>query len=175
MGLRDFLFGGSTPVTLDAARKDWKVTISEKGGNCPCCGKWGKVYKHRITEAMAKSLLWMASTKGTDWIDMPREAPRNIIQTYTFATLHWWGLIEQHPKVLGEDGELQQKKFTGHWRVTPTGLQFAKGQVEVPKHIYLYDNQLVDMSTETAPIRDCFGKEFSYAEVMSDTWGEEYK
>lgn len=174
MGLKELLFGGNPPVSLDSARKDWKATISGKGGHCPCCGKWGKVYKHRITEAMAKSLLWMASTHGTEWIDMPRQAPRDIVQTYTFATLHWWGLIEQHPKIIGEDGDLQEKKFTGYWRVTQTGLQYAKGLVAVPKWIYLYDNQLMDMSDETALIRDAFGKTFNYGEVMQETWGADY-
>ena len=161
-------------MTLDDAVKGWKVTIADKGGYCPCCGKWGKVYRQKLSEAMVKSLLWMASNHGEDWIDMPRQAPRWVIQTYTFATMHWWHLIERMPMTegvaVGEDGVGQEKKFSGYWRVTTKGMQFARGLIQMPKYIYVYDNKYMDASTETIYIRHCFGEEFNYDEVMSTTW-----
>ena len=160
-------------TTLEQARAQWDIAIRNKGDHCPCCGKWGKVYKVGISHAMMKALLWMASTYGEKWIDMPREAPRWLIQTYTFATLKWWRLIEQMPSEVVEYDEAgQEKKFSGYWRVTPLGVQFAKGRVQVAKHVYLYDNSLMDVSTETVYIRDCVGKKFNYSEIMDHTWGE---
>jgi hypothetical protein len=165
--------GANVSISLDDARKQWDIAIRDEGDHCPCCGKWGKVYKVGISHAMMKALLWMASNHGQEWIDMPRQAPRWLIQTYTFATLKWWRLIERMPLDFGfEDG--QEKKFSGYWRVTPIGMQFAKGLVQVPKNVYLYDNSLMDVSTETIYIKDCVGKKFNYSEIMNETWGGGY-
>jgi len=163
-------------ITLNQARNGWDVTITEKGGHCPCCGRWGKVYRHTISESMVKSLLWMASTHGQEWIDMPRQAPRWLTQTYAFAKLKWWNLVQSMPMEsgfeMGEDGTGQEKKFSGYWRVTPIGMQFAKGALQVAKYVYLYDDTLKDVSTESIYIKDCIGKKFNYSEIMNETWGE---
>jgi hypothetical protein len=167
--------------TLSKLQATWDEVIRGKGGHCPCCGKWGKVYRHGISHAMMKALLWMASNHGENWINMPKQAPRDLIQTYTFATLKWWRLIEPlniEQEVNVEDGELvysdSETRSSGIWRVTPLGMKFAKGQVQVPKYVYLYNDTLKDVSTETVYIKDCVGKKFNYSEIMNATWGGGY-
>jgi hypothetical protein len=173
--------------TIGEARAEWDLTIRGKGGYCPCCDKWGKVYRLGISHSMMKALLWMASNHGENWVDMPKQAPRDLIQTYTFASLKWWRLIERlHIEkevevVTNEDtGERElvyadsATKSSGIWRVTPIGMQFAKGLVQVPQYVYLYNDTLKDVSTETVYIKDCVGKKFSYSEIMNATWGGGY-
>jgi hypothetical protein len=166
--------GANAMTTLDEARQGWKATIADKGGHCPCCDRWGKVYRHHISGANAKALLWMA--KHTDpsnpWLDMPNVAPREILRTYSFATLHHWNLIQRAPMVVGVGEDGQETKYSGLWKVTPMGHHFARGKIQIPKYVYTYNNSVVDSSTETVYLRDCFGKKFNYDEIMSTTWGE---
>jgi len=171
-------------TTLEQARNNWDLTIRDKGGHCPCCDRWGKVYRHKVSESMVKSLLWIASNHGENWIDIPRVAPKSVVATYTFATLKWWHLIqpmnldmsvkveiddEGNEKLVREDSE---KRSSGLWRVTPLGMQFARGLVQIPKFVYLYNDTLKDVSVETVYIKDCVGEKFNYAEIMNETWGE---
>ena len=165
--LKELLLNLPHEKTLDDARDEWQITIAGKGGHCPCCGKWGKVYRHGISESNARALLWMAS-QPQGWLDMSRGAPRWIIQTYSFATLQWWRLIEQFPR----DEDNGDTKHVGFWRVTELGYEFAKGNLQVPKYVYLYNDTLMDMSNETIFIKDTIGKKFNYDELMSATWGE---
>lgn len=173
MSLRNILGlgGGLPPTTLSAARKEWDATIRDSGGHCPCCDRWGKVNRYKVTENMAKTLLWMAANHGTEWVDMPNVAPRHALQTKSYSTMKHWGLIERHPMLVNDDGSLPDKKFSGLWRVTPTGISFAKGKSFIPKHVYIYDDQVVDVSTDSISIQDCFGEKFSYDEAMSATLG----
>lgn len=185
--LRALRYKPKTEPTVSQAKADWDLTIRGKGGYCSCCGKWGKVYRHGISHSMMKALLWMASTHGVNWVNMPKQAPRELIQTYTFATLKWWGLIQplhiEHEVNVGEDADGEQvlvygdsaTRSSGIWRVTPIGMQFAKGLVQVPKHVFLYNDTLKDVSIETIYIKDCVGKKFNYSEIMTETWGEEIK
>jgi hypothetical protein len=184
--LRALRFKPKAEPTITDARGEWDLTIRDKGGYCPCCDRWGKVYRYGISHAMTKALLWMASSHGENWIDMPKQAPRDLIQTYTFATLKWWRLIERlhiekEVKVeKNDEGEQvlvyadSETKSSGLWRVTPIGMMFAKGQVQVPQYVYLYNDTLKDVSTETVYIKDCVGKKFNYSEIMNETWGRGY-
>lgn len=179
--LRALRYKPKAEPTVNEARGAWDLTIRGKGGYCPCCDKWGKVYRLGISHAMMKALLWMASNHAENWIDMPKQAPRDLIQTYTFASLKWWRLIERlhiEKEVKVEDGKLvyadSDTKSSGIWRVTPIGMRFAKGEIQVPQYVYLYNDTLKDVSTETVSIKDCVGKKFSYSEIMNATWGGGY-
>jgi hypothetical protein len=177
--LRALRYKPKAEPTVNEARGAWDLTIRDKGGYCPCCDRWGKVYRYGISHAMMKALLWMASNHGENWVNMPRQAPRDLIQTYTFATLKWWKLIERlhiEKEVKVEDGKLvyadSDTRSSGIWRVTPIGMKFAKGLCQVPKYVYLYNDTLKDVSTETIYIKDCVGNKFIYSEIMKETWGE---
>jgi len=162
-----------TDMTIREARDAWDATISDKGGDCPCCDRWGKVYRYKISEADAKALLWMCSHTDIDntWIDMPRQAPRWVVATNSFTKLKWWGAIQRHPAVSSsEDG--RDKKFTGMWRVTDLGLLFGERLTQLPKYAYVYNDRLKSLSDETCFISDCFKEHFDYEEIMQATWGK---
>jgi hypothetical protein len=160
-----------TTMTLSDAVKSWGET-KKLGGYCPCCDRWGKIYRVKISETMARSLLWMAKNHGTDWVDMPAKAPRWITRSNSFGKLRYWGLLAPMPIDSHiEDG--QELKSSGYWMVTQSGLQFAKGMARVPQYVYVYDNTIEGTSDKDIVLSDCIGKKFNYAELMQATWGDD--
>tara|TARA_R110000868_G_scaffold140583_1_gene356351 strand:+ start:15896 stop:16366 length:471 start_codon:yes stop_codon:yes gene_type:complete len=148
---------------LSEAVKSWKSTISDKGGHCPCCERWGRIYKRPINETMARAVIWLMRTQAGSggWVDVPNKGPRWLVRSNQLPTLRWWGLVER----LGTDDPDQ--KHSGLWRPTEKGILFAHGRIRVPKFAYSYNNDVVDMSyDELIWVHDCFGKKFSYAETM---------
>jgi hypothetical protein len=47
------------------------------------------------------------------------------------------------------------------------GFGFSLGTVRVPKTAYTYKGEVEYMSDDTVNVADCFGKKFSYQEVMN--------
>lgn len=155
--------------TLSQARVAWQDTITGKGGYCPCCDRWGKVYRYKISESNAKALIWMSRATPTIlnmWLDMPRQAPKWVVATNSFSLMEWWKLIDRRPMEIDDQ---KQKKFSGHWRVTNLGREFVAGNLQLPKYVYIYNDRLQGVSTETITIKDCFGEDFNYEEMMSTT------
>jgi hypothetical protein len=76
-------------------------------------------------------------------------------------TLRWWNLVERIPSADPD------AKHSGLWRPTPLGHEFAMCNVAVPKTAYTYKGEVEYMSDDTVLIVNCFGKKFSYIEVMS--------
>lgn len=158
-----------TTMTLSEARRIWEVMTADKGGYCPCCDRFGKVYTVPISAMMAKSLLWMASNFGEEWVDMPDKAPRWITRSNSFNKLKNWGLVTQMPTEPSD-----KKKSSGFWKVTPNGMRFAKGEIQMPKHAFTYNDSVLKLSDKTTYIQDCFDKKFNYAEAMQEAWKKGY-
>ena len=148
---------------LEAIRDVWRNTIEGDGGKCPCCRRWGKIYARNINETMCRSLIWLAYTRANarGWVDVPETAPRWLVRSNQLATLRWWGLVERLPS---NDPDA---KHSGLWRVTQLGRDFVAGRVTVPKTAYTYNGEVEYMSAEQTTVADCFGKKFSYHEVMA--------
>lgn len=149
--------------TLEIARKAWRVTISGDGGHCPCCTRWGKVYARNINETMCRSLIWLTKARANEhgWVDVPETAPRWLVRSNQLPTLRWWNLVERIPS------KNPDAKHSGLWRPTDLGRSFAMCNAAVPKTAYTYKGEVEYMSDDTVVITDCFGKKFSYAEVMN--------
>lgn len=148
---------------LEIIRNMWRDTIEGDGGKCPCCNRWGKIYARNINETMCRSLIWLAYARANarGWVDVPETAPRWLVRSNQLATLRWWNLVERLPS---EDPDA---KHSGLWRVTDLGRDFVAGKVQVPKTAYTYNGEVEYMSSGTISVSDCFGKRFSYAEVMA--------
>jgi len=147
---------------LEELRGIWRVVIGDEGGYCPCCDRWGKIYPRSLNETMARSLVWLAhhSANG-DWVDVPKRAPRWLVQSNQLPTLRWWGLVERH----GTDDPT--KKHSGIWRATKRGVLFAQNRLQVPKKVYTYNAEVEGFSEELVTIKDCVGS-FDYSAVMEN-------
>jgi len=144
-------------------RDQWRHTIDDEGGHCPVCDRWGRVYARGINNTMARALIWLYQQTGDKdgWVDVPTTAPQWLVRSNQLATLHWWGLVERKSK-----DETHRAKFSGIWRSTKLGREFAQGEVRVPKKVFTYMGNVEGTSTEEVSISECFKEVFSYEEVM---------
>lgn len=153
--------------------RDEKVRIRQefdagKVTQCRCCGQTVKKYRRNITGAMAVALILLSKKDalGDDWIhvedflkDMPG-LPSSI--RGDVAKLRHWGLIEKKPEER-EDGSPRN----GYYKITNLGREFIKGEKQLPRHIFLYNNKLLGFDSEECTIKQCLGKKFDYNQLMS--------
>lgn len=154
---------------LRQLREDWKTTIEHDGGHCPVCDRWGKIYGRAINATMAQSLLWLvrAPTDESGWVDVPNSAPRWLVRSNQLPTLKWWGLVERRANT-----EDSPNKYSGMWKPTSLGLEFASGKASVPRKVFTYNNIVEGFSQERIFIRDCGADVFDYQEVMETQFKE---
>lgn len=151
---------------LAKLRQQWRDTIENDGGHCPCCDRWGKVSPQGMSETMALGLLWIARAKTDEygWVDVPKSAPRWMLRGKTYTTMARWALVEKG----GRDDTT--KKSDGLWRVTEKGWAFLRGEIAIPQKVYSYNNTVEGYSEKVVYFRDCFGKHFDYETVMADNF-----
>lgn len=149
-------------ITLQEARVYWRETIRGEGGHCPCCDRWGKMYRRGINMVMAAGIVWLArhSADGS-WVDVPRVGPRFVVASNQLPTMRWWGLCERN--IPGPDDD---KKFSGFWRVTEMGKLWANNEVKVMKYVWTYNDTVIEFEGPDVAVSDCLEK-FSYNDVMN--------
>jgi hypothetical protein len=159
-------FFGDASAYLAQLKNNWRAVIEGDGGNCPCCGKWGKISPQGMNETRALALLWLsrAPSDADGWVDVPRIGPRWLLRGKTHTTLQHWAFVEP-----GSHQDTS-KKADGFWRITERGRQFIDGHITVPKKAYIYNNAVEGWSDECVSFRDCFGRHFDYQEVMADNF-----
>jgi len=147
-------------VSLDEAIGQFNAQLGE-GVTCPCCGRFGKIYKHKLNTGMARILIDLVKMKrGDEFIDI-RILKSFVPGSGDYAYLRFWGLIEQAPN------NLISKRSSGLWRATEKGIAFARGQIQVPSHIFVFDNQPEGFSDTLTDIQTALGERFDYRELMS--------
>lgn len=148
---------------LDIARKIVKNGMRD-GISCPCCGQYCKIYPRMIHSTMAWCLIkfYRLSRELWDYFHVSKLCPDRI-SSGDFAKLAMWGLIEEMPK----DETDTKRRTSGYWRLTHLGADFVLGSAKVPKHIYVYNDTIIDKSEETVTIRDCLSNKFDYEELMN--------
>lgn len=150
--------------TLVEARIDFKELIKDKGGHCPCCGRWGKINPYQVTSTQVRGMIWMLRRfRRNEWVELAK-APKYILRSKSLATLHHWGLLESKPN---EDPD---KKGSGFWRLTQMGRDFLRNKITIPKRAFVFDNRLIKFSKEEVNVVIALGKKFSYQELMNTTY-----
>jgi len=158
------IFGLSVKQTsLDDARRDFKEALHGDGGHCPCCDRWGKIYRRSINKTMLWSLMWLASHAYGEWVDVPNTAPTWLLRSNQLPTLRWWGMVER-PINLDD-----KNKHSGMWRATPIARAWLQGHyIIMPKHVYTYDGEPVQGlgDDETIEAANVVGF-YDYGEMMA--------
>lgn len=142
---------------LAKMRSNWSKSIEGDGSHCPCCGKWGKVYKTKLSQHLALCLRWIAiSADEEGWVDVQNTAPRWMLKSKTYNLLEHWGLIDS------------KSHRSGIWRATLRGWDFINGLSTVPAAVHIYDNKVWGFDSEETSFHGCFGKHFDFDEMMSE-------
>jgi hypothetical protein len=147
--------------------KAWLRERVQKGAQCPCCNQYAKVYKRKITSSMARGLILMYRHCPVEYIHVNDLNARwrskdGFFGGGEFAKLSHWGLIEQMEKDPFDDS----KKTSGTWRMTQNGRDFVDEKLLVPRHIFIYNNTVINSSKESQSIREALRDKFNYKELM---------
>lgn len=137
-------------------KQQWIETISDKGGCCPVCDRFGKIYKYKLSKALALSLKWIVNNGGTaGWVNVQKNAPREMMRSKTYPLLEHWGMIES------------QGARSGVWRATQSGKDFVAGLKIAPSAVYVYDDKLMAVDAMHTSFLGCFDVDFNFEELMA--------
>lgn len=171
----------SEKTLLEARKETMEAAVLGKGTKCPCCDRFVKVYKRKFNSAMGRALILLYRAHNApkagpqDWIHFPSLLVNKGAQRSDEGKLALWGLVE---KLAGtrEDGS----KRNGFYRITDLGRKFARSEVDLPSHAFLYyDGHVLGFSDgdkypkEMVRIGDVLGKSFNYREMMEAPYGLE--
>lgn len=161
-------------ITLEEARGIWQRMIDARGGRCPCCNRFGKIYDRKLNSTMARSLVWLTkATVPMAYVNVPEALEISMSRTNQHPSLRWWGLVERP-----ENGDEQStKKYEGYWRVTPRGRAFVAGEITVPNRVWTYDGETIPnppgAKIRMVTLADCFKTPFDYREIMATEYRQE--
>jgi len=133
----------------------------EKGTNCPCCGQYSKEYKRRLNSSIAACLVVLSKMDHDAFhhvSEVLRAREMNTIGR-DFALLKHWGLVEE--KINMDTG----KRSSGMWKITESGVQFALGELKVPRQVFLYNGQVTGRSFEETTVFEALGDRFNFSEL----------
>ena len=146
-----------------------------KAAECPCCRQLCKRYRRTISSSMALALVhcyrkagagrWFHSTDLLTSSSAARLVDGRVqLLTCDWAKLRFWGLIEARPDQVREDGS----KRAGEWRITELGERFARGQVSLVSHLYVYNNRALGPADDARQITiaDALGAGFDYRDLL---------
>jgi hypothetical protein len=149
------------PTTTIKEAKEWLIKNAQEGAVCPCCSQYVKIYKRKLNSGMARTLVWIVrSTDSYEWIEVAKKAPKYVLRSNEHGKLAHWGLVEQQPSTSAK------AKNSGIWRATPDGIEFVYKKIDVPSHVFLYNNKVLRFSDTRTTIEEALGKNFDYQELM---------
>ena len=151
-------------MLLERARELFFENIQGKATKCPCCERTGKVYPLTLNTTRIKSLIWLhkaAMFQEGGWVDVPNEAPKELLRTNQLSSLKHWGLIE------AATNEDRKKKASGIWRITETGDHFLKGFLSIECKVWIWNDGCIKMDGGFVYISDV-DCHFDYEATMAD-------
>lgn len=155
--------------TLAEAKAEFFEAARHQGSICPCCGRFGKVYKRKLHSGMAAVLVLLYRYHNLGYTHV-----HTLINATTtpavaaairgdFAKLRYWKLIEEEHIVSNTNND---KKSSGKWRITGAGARFVEGSEMVHKYVWLYKGKCLGFIGEAVTIHEALGDKFKYSELM---------
>jgi hypothetical protein len=168
-------------ISLADAQASFRDAVYDKGGDCPCCGKYAKVYIRSANGAMMLCL-WALSRAAAREPEREWHHVRAIDSELAIRKIqcHWssgwgaglakWGLILQKPG----KGKGGKSRTSGFWKMSPAGIKFLAGESRIPKEVHSYGNDTVGWSEERVTFEEALDDKFNYEKLMSlSVWTEE--
>lgn len=149
----------------------WSEVLQEihDGTNCPLCGHGLKVYKRHMTDdrchwltALVLKYLKEARYYHKDEVINSAAMSRMAGE---YAKLEFWDLIVQQ---MNYDNPKLPRRYSGMWRPTEAGIDFALRRLTVPSYVLVFQNKRIGASEHLVSITDCWGEYFDFREA----WGE---
>jgi hypothetical protein len=136
--------------------------VLKKGLRCPCCDRWAQMYKRHVNATMVRGLarLYRISKARPEKACFHIEDFIDDTRGVCFATLSYWGLVEQ------QFNDHPDKKTSGYWRITDRGRAFIEGTERIPAYAWVYNDSVHEFAEETCDVHEAIQKKFSYQELM---------
>lgn len=151
----------SATTTVEHA-KIWARAHMSEGVDCPVCTRDVKMYRRRLTPAMASAVRTSYLHHGTEW---HRTAPLwSRAEDADGQKLRYWGLVvPERDKATNPNGR------TGIWRVTDLGVEWLAGRVTVPSHALVFDSRCFGLEGESLSFIEALNDDgFNLEELMSE-------
>jgi|TARA_Y100000289_G_scaffold48124_1_gene48560 hypothetical protein len=132
---------------------------------CPTCDRHAKIYKRKLSSNSIRfltSLIQQNSLKKE-----PVHYKECNFGSRDYPALRWWGLAQTY-----KDSN-PKKNWSGYWIPTDKGIEFAKSEIRIPKYLYTYNGEVIDIEVEDETpeiyITDIIGENFDYLELMKES------
>lgn len=141
----------------------------EKGCKCPLCTQNVKKFRRKLNSGMARCLIAMLKVESLGrcdadgWMHVNHELTKLGLSATDLEAgkLAGWGFMEAR----GDQGE--RSKTSGYWRLTEKGRAFARRQITVPDHVYVFNGTYYGVDGPEIDIVAALGNHFDYAEMMA--------
>jgi hypothetical protein len=132
------------------------------GTVCPVCDQRVKEHRLTISSGTAHQLIEIYRRFGTDWFHLADFMLEDTSRSRATNQLRHWGIIET-------DGDRDDEgRRSGIWRITERGERFVRGDLRVPKYVYVYNGEVVGKEKSTRiSIEDALRQKFDYAALMA--------
>lgn len=157
--------------SLEAAQARYRDSLRE-GVDCPCCGRFGKVYRRRFNSKMARALIELAKLdvrRPGAWVNVAADIPY-ALRGSDYGLLPYWGFVEAN----GADRDDGNPR-NGRYRITATGRGFVNGMLSAKKYVYTYNDRAIEIlpadepeAGEMTTVRETLGSAFNYSELMRE-------
>lgn len=145
-------------MTIGEARQLCAI-IAPTGSSCPCCGQYFRIYRRKLNSPLAASLIWLVDQWrlfNGQYIHVDGTAPKFVLRSRELGKLAHWNLVEK------KNNPKKQRNKRGLWKPTEDGVKFVDGDITVPSHVYLYDNQVQRFSDVYVTIQQALGDRYGF-------------
>lgn len=134
----------------------------DEGVTCPACDQFAKVYPWSLYSTAARALVLLYQLGAdTDYVASRALKDLGHKGQGDCSRLHKWGLVTEE-RSRREDGGR-----SGYWKLTERGVRFAQGRDQVPKRLYVYNNEVIDADGPLITLADALGEPFDYSRLMA--------
>jgi hypothetical protein len=150
-----------------AEARDYVLAQRENGVECPCCGRYVRVYQRKLNSGMALAFSKLCRIHLRD--DKRAVHAREVCEptkNRDFSQLRFWDLMEELPK-----SEDQHGRTSGYWLPTAKGLAFYYGSIRVPRfRIHVSgEDETTAWSSELISLREALPDNFDYDGLLLDS------
>jgi len=113
---------------------------------CPYCKRKASEHQHTFIGVLANGLYDFAKKSFARTPVELKSLGWSRTRWQNFTKLKYWGLIEQpEPK-------------SGKWRLTEKGLEFVTGEIRIPKFVWTWDDEVVEVAEEEILLADVWSE-----------------
>ena len=163
------------PPSVEDVSQQILERAKEKAQKCPVCHRVVRVYPRSLNHAMAAAMIhiyrYFERDDAKEWLHVEnylKSLPISAAIRGDYGKLRFFETLAKEPLLLKGAGKREDgSSRNGFWKITNSGKAFVRGEVKVPKAVYLYNDERQAVSAELIDIHAALAKKFDYNELMT--------